>query len=301
MSNLTRRQFALMAGAGLAAGNLARAEQGKLTAGEIVERIKKNLGVPWPADDPTYRDTFKIGGPDSVVAGIATSFGGNLRVLQLAQKAGLNMIIVHEPTFWSDADVVPPGARWGGTNCDAACQADPLYKLKLDFAQRNNLVVWRIHDHWHAHQPDGIKLGFNKAVGWIPYQVDGSDRRWNIPPTTLGDLAKFLAKTLESRSVRVIGDPNLRVVKVAYGGHGLAQNMEALQVADCIIVSEAREYDSFEYARDTVLSGAQKGAIFISHESGEDAGMDEFARWLKPFVPEVPVRLISTTDEFWTV
>src|SRR5580692_7314440 len=99
MSTLTRRHFAQMASAGLAAGSLMGAQQGKLTAGEVVDRIKKNLGVPWPADDPTFRDTFKIAGPDTVVTGIATSFGGNLRVLQLAQKAGLNMIIVHEPTF----------------------------------------------------------------------------------------------------------------------------------------------------------------------------------------------------------
>ena len=32
-----------------------------MTAGEIVERIKKNLGAPWR--DTTYRDTFKFGGP----------------------------------------------------------------------------------------------------------------------------------------------------------------------------------------------------------------------------------------------
>ena len=293
MHSVSRRQFVLMAGAGLAAGSnlatakLAWAQQGKLTAGEIVDRIKKNLGIPW--NDKSYRDTFKIGGPDSPVTGIATTFGTNLRVMQLAAKAGLNMIIPHEPTFYSDADVI----EW--------LKDDPVYKMKLDFAKRNNMVVWRIHDHWHAHKPDGIKLGWNKAVGWVPYQVDGNLSRWNIPPTTLGDLAKFLAKTLESRSVRIIGDPNLRVVKVAYGGHGLAQNMEALPVADCIIVSEAREYDSFEYARDTVLSGAKKGAIFISHQAGEDMGMDEFARWIKPFVPEVPVRFIATTDEFWTV
>jgi putative NIF3 family GTP cyclohydrolase 1 type 2 len=301
MSNLSRRQFALMAGAGLVAGNLALAQNGKLTAGEVVARIKKNIGAPWPADDPTFRDTFKISGPDAVVRGIATSFGGNLRVLQLAQKAGLNMIIVHEPTFWSDADVRTPGTRGGATECDAACQADPLFKLKLDYATRNNLVVWRIHDHWHARQPDGIKLGWNKAMGWVQFQVDGDLGRWNIPPTTLGELTKYVVKTLETRSVRVVGDPNLPVSRVAYGSHGLAQNMEAIAGADCTIVSEAREYDSFEYARDTVLSGAKKGVIFISHEAGEDEGMNEFARWLKPYVPEVPVRFIATTDEFWTV
>ena len=301
MHTLTRRRFSLLAGAGLVAVDVARARQASLTAGEVVARIKKNLGVPWPADDPSFRDTFKIGGPDAIVSGIATSFGGNLRVLQLARKAGLNMVIVHEPTFYSDADVRTPGTRGGQTECDAACQADPLFKLKLDWATRNNIVVWRIHDHWHARQPDGIKTGWIRAMGWERYQVAGDINHWNLPPTTLGRLAKYVARTLDTRSVRVIGDPGLRVSRVAYGSHGLAQNMEAIAGADCTIVSEAREYDSFEYARDTVLSGAQRGVIFISHESGEDAGMDEFARWLRPFVPEVPVRLVSTTDEFWTV
>jgi hypothetical protein len=173
--------------------------------------------------------------------------------------------------------------------------------MKLGWANHNRLVVWRIHDHWHAIKPDGIRLGWNNDLGWTRYQVDGSDRLWDLPPTTLGELAKSLTKALQSRSVRVIGDPNLRVVRVAYGGHGLAQNMEALQQGGCVIVSEAREYDSFEYARDAVLSGARKGAVFISHQAGEDLGMDEFARWLKPIVPEVPVRFVPTTDEFWRV
>ena len=99
MNTLSRRQFALLAGASLSAGNLARAQKGKLTAGQVVERIQKNIGAPWPDNDPTFRDWFKIGGPDQTVTGIATSFGGNLRVLQLAHKAGMNMVIVHEPTF----------------------------------------------------------------------------------------------------------------------------------------------------------------------------------------------------------
>ena len=287
MSILSRRLFARMAGAGLAAGNLARAQKGSLTAGEVVDRVKKNLGIPW--NDTGFRDTFKIGGPDAVVAGIATSFGGNLRVLQLAQKAGLNMIIVHEPTFYSDGDRID------------LVKDDPLYKLKLEWANRNNIVVWRIHDNWHAHKPDGIRLGWNNDLGWTRYQVDGNPGLWDLPPTTLGEFAKSLARSLESRSVRVIGDPNLRVARVAYGSHNLEGNMAALRAADCAIVSETREYDSFEYARDTVLSGAKKGAIFISHQAGEDMGMDEFARWVKPFVPEVPVRWIPTTDEFWTV
>ena len=301
MNTLSRRQFALLAGAGLLAGGVARAANGRITAGEVVARIRKNIGSPWPDDDPTFRDWYKIGGPEQTVTGIATSFGGNLRVLQIAQKSGLNMVIVHEPTFYSDADIRHPGTKGGQTECDAACQADPLFIQKLDWATRNNIVVWRIHDHIHARKPDGIKLGWNEAMGWEKYQINGDIERWKLPPTTLGALAKYVAMKLETRSVRVIGDPGLPVSTVNYGSHGLAQNMPAIVGADATIVSEAREYDSFEYARDTVSSGAKKGVIFISHESGEDAGMGWFANWLKPLVPEVPVKLVSTTDEFWTV
>jgi putative NIF3 family GTP cyclohydrolase 1 type 2 len=287
MHSVSRRDFVAMAGAILAASKLAQGQQGKLTAGEVVDRVKKNLGIPWNAS--TYRDTFKIGGPDSQVTGICTTFGTNYRVMQLAQKAGLNMIITHEPTFWSDADRID------------LVKDDPLYKVKLDYATKNNMVVWRIHDHAHAHKPDFIHTGFNTAIGWNKYVVDGNPSRYDLPPTTLGELAKYVAKTLDSRSVRVIGDPNLRVVKVGYGSHGLEQNMTQIQSVDCLLVSEAREYDSFEYVRDTILSGAKKGAIFISHQAGEDEGMNEFARWLKPLVTEVPIRFIPTTDEFWTV
>jgi len=163
------------------------------------------------------------------------------------------------------------------------------------------MIVWRIHDHWHARKPDGIATGWNKGMGWEQYQINGSLRDFKIPETTLGELAKQVARKLKTKSVRVVGDPSLKVSLVSRGGHGLAQNMEALPKADCILVSETREYDSFEYARDTVLSGAHKGAIFISHASGEDLGMEEFAHWLKPLVPEVPIQFIPTTDEFWTV
>ena len=297
MSKLSRRQFALMAGTGLAAGRLAQAQpqQGKLTAGEVVARIKKNIGIPW--NDMTYRDLYRIGGPGSPVAGISTTFGTNLNLMQRSVKAGLNMIITHEPTFWTDADVVPPGGPSGGTFCELTCQADPLYKAKLDYAVSNKVVVWRIHDHIHRMEPDLISVGLSNRLNWTRYQVGGNLERWDIPPTTLGELARYVAKALDTRSVRVIGDPNLRVAKIGFG-RGVGRPG---QEVDCNIGSDCREYDAYEYARDACLSSGKKGAIYIAHEAHEDPGMEEFAKWLKPFVPEVPVQYVSTTDEFWSV
>ena len=91
--------------------------------------------------------------------------------------------------------------------------------------------------------------------------------------------------------------------EVAHGGHQPEQNMAAMQLpgVDCILVSETKEYDSFEYVRDAIRTGTKKGAIFISHVTGEDEGMRFFAEWSQPFLPEIPVKYIATTDEYWTV
>ena len=56
-----------------------------MTAGEIVDRIKKNLGAPWRQN--TYRDTFKSGGPDTPVTGIATTVFVTMDMLERAVAA----------------------------------------------------------------------------------------------------------------------------------------------------------------------------------------------------------------------
>src|SRR5215471_19039543 len=103
-----------------------------LTAGEVVARIKANLGIPWR--DSTYRDTFKFGGAGTEVTGIATAMFCNFDVVQRAAEAGLNMIIPHEDTYWNDRDD------------QTIVSGDPLYQIKKDFLKQHNIVIFRIHD-----------------------------------------------------------------------------------------------------------------------------------------------------------
>jgi len=285
-SDISRRQFVYAASAALLARPLRLRAQAGPTAREVVDRIKRHVGIPW--NDSTYRDTFKVGNPGARVTGIASTFMSTLDVIQRAKGAGLNFIITHEPTFWSDADVTT-----GLTD-------DPLYRLKVDYVEKNQMVVWRFHDHWHARKPDGIFAGWNRALGWDRYVAPDNERRYLLPPTTLGAIATHVASALQSRSVRVVGDPATPVRTVARGAHTLSGNMAVMPNADALLVSEAREWDSIEYARDTVLSGQAKGIILVSHEAGEEAGMDECARWLRSFVAEVPVEFIPTRDLLWT-
>lgn len=287
MDGITRRQFAVLAGAGVVAPVLRFPQVSKatLTAGEVVARIKQRIGIPW--NDKTYRDTFKTGGPDTRVTGIASTFMSTFDVLKRAHAAGRNLIVTHEPTFWSDADTV------------TELQNDPMYRIKLQYANEHDIAIWRFHDHWHAMKPDGILLGWNKALGWDKYQAADNQRVYNIPETTLGEVATHIARALNSRSVRAIGDPSLKIRTVGRGAHTLNGNMAVLPLVDMVLISEAREWDSIEYIRDSIAAGQKKGMVLVSHEAGEEAGMDECARWLKTFVSEVPVEFIPTRDLLW--
>ena len=57
--------------------------QAPLTARDVVERIKQNIGVPWT--EPTV-DTFKDGDPATPVTGIAVTMMATFDVLRRAAR-----------------------------------------------------------------------------------------------------------------------------------------------------------------------------------------------------------------------
>ena len=71
------------------APTVSRAQQ-PLTARDVIERIKQNIGVPWT--EPTV-DTFKDGDPATPVTGIAVTMMATFDVLQRAGARGANLVI----------------------------------------------------------------------------------------------------------------------------------------------------------------------------------------------------------------
>src|SRR4051794_514770 len=133
----TRRDF-FAAGAGALAAAQALQGAAALTAKDVLERIQKNVGVPWRAETV---DTIKSGSLDTPVTGIATTMMATLDVCQRAAAAGKNFVITHEPTFYAHEDK------------SDAIKDDPVYRFKQEFLDKNKMVVLRFHDHWHAHKP----------------------------------------------------------------------------------------------------------------------------------------------------
>jgi len=177
--------------------------QPRPTARQIIERIQKNVGVPWTT--PTV-DTFKAGNPDEPISGIAVTMMATLDVLEHAAASGRNLVITHEPTFYNHLDSTDQLEK----------QSDAVLAAKQKFIQDHHLVVWRFHDHWHARKPDGILLGMTNALGWEKFQNSADQRLFTVPETTLDKLAESVKRKLNVRTLRVVGDAKMKLTKVGF-------------------------------------------------------------------------------------
>jgi putative NIF3 family GTP cyclohydrolase 1 type 2 len=271
--------------------SVAVAQQGRVTARELVEEIKKQVGVEWKKDTV---DTFKAGNPDTVVTGVAVTMMATMNVLERASAKGLNFVITHEPTFYAHLDT-PEGIP----------ESDPVWAEKRAFIEKHGLVVWRFHDHWHMRKPDGIEAGVVRVLGWEKFQRPDNQYLFVMPEITLKELAEQVSRKLDSSVVRVVGEPEMKITKLGLspGAAGSQREIHALEQDDVqvLLVGETREWETVEYAADAVSEGRNKALIVLGHVPSEQPGMEECARWLKGFVKNLPVEFVPAKQPFWVV
>jgi putative NIF3 family GTP cyclohydrolase 1 type 2 len=308
MQPISRRKFVALTATGIAAAPLAmmaRPIGDPISAQEVLDRIRKNIGVDWKPDTV---DGFKAGDPSSSVTGIATTSLATLNVLDSAMKAGANLIITSEPTFFSRADLPTPPVRRSfrpgaaQTSAPETPPPDPVFTGKVDFIKKHKLVVIRLSDHWRLRRPDPFALGLTDALGWAKFAGAGDAGHVSIPETTLDTLVTHVKKSLNSRGgMRIVGNPGLRIRKVAFlpGSTPIQASIATLPDVDVIVAGEVREWETPEYVRDKVAMGGKKALILVGRVVSEDPGMKVCAQWLRTIVPEAASTWVSAGDPYW--
>jgi len=284
---LSRRRF-MTAGVGSASLAATGAQaQATLTAGAILERMKTEIGGPWRDGGV---DHFTAGGPDTVVRGISSVMMCSLDALKDSLKAGCNMVITHEPTYWSHQDRLDE------------LQDDPLYKVKLDYVTRNNMAVYHMHDHWHALRPvDGIHVGTANVLGWTQCMHKDNPRYYTVPSMTLLEMARHIQSRMKARTMRVIGDPTMpvRELYASYGNFGGLGGAQILDNVDVMVIGEAQDWDLPMFVQDSVAAGRKKAFIVIGHVLSEQWGMEYAAQWLRGLIREIPCKYVPIIEPYW--
>ena len=273
-----------------------------MTVQEIINAIICKTGLePLPADKTC--DQLMTGHPDQEVTGIATTFMATVEVIRQAADLGINLIITHEPTWFTGRDDID----W--------LVGDPVYLAKKELIEQKGIAIWRFHDHMHFAAEDGIFAGIDREFGWQAYRMApaGSimpghfDGCYQIPKTTLAELCRFFKQKLSMDVIQIIGDPGQTVERVSIlpGGGSLGLGSESMPMRlmrernlDLIICGEILEWTLPAYVRDATQLGMGKAILVLGHERSEEPGMKHLASWLQPIAGNLKVVFLDAKEPF---
>lgn len=258
------------------------------TIQQVIDRILQDIP---DAPLPDTVDTFKSGDPTQEVKGIVTTFLASYAVIEQAVALGANLIITHEPTFYSHLDTVD----W--------LENSAVYRAKRQLLEDNGIVVWRFHDHIHRHEPDGIASGVMQALGWEEAWTDRELPVVQVPPMTIRALAEHLKTRLGAQTVRVIGDLERMVERVcifvgAAPGEWHIAFLSEHEDVDVMVAGEINEWETVEYVRDAIAQGRQLALIVVGHANSEEPGMAWLVPWLQERLPGLPITHVPVGDPF---
>ena len=226
-------------------------------------------------------DTVKYGDIEQECTGIVTSCALTINVIREAIRLKANLIIVHEPCFYTHDDTTD----WLADN--------EVFIEKTKLLKEHGIVVWRNHDHMHTAKPDEIFLGLIRRLGWEKQERINTEDRfihiYEIPPVTVKDLAAHLKETLHLTSGRMVGNPDATVSRVAFCGHIFpswdAEEQKSTRLfsrsdIDAYIAFECIEWTGMGYIRDAVQLGKAKALLQPGHFATEEPGMEYLAEKL---------------------
>ena len=258
------------------------------TVKQVIDIILREIpNAPFPKTV----DQLRSGSMEQEVTGIVTTMFPTIEVIERTAKAGANFIIAHETPFYNNQDET----EW--------LQQDDAYRYKIGLLDKYKIAIWRFHDYWHSHKPDGIIMGNLIKLGWEKYFDSNTPRLLTLPAAmSLKSIVSLAKERLGIPSVRVIGNlkQECKTIYMAFGYMDSRMQIAAIQQykPDLILSGETREWETVERVRDGQLMGQKTALLVLSHSVSEEAGMEYAAKWLQPKVPGVKITHIASMNPF---
>jgi putative NIF3 family GTP cyclohydrolase 1 type 2 len=249
-----------------------------------------------PVPEPSV-DRIIVGDPETIVRGIAVVWTPSWDALRDALAAGCNVVVAHEPTFFSHLDLDGFEEHAGQVSASARAAMVPTRDAKLKWLQENKLVVIRSHDVVDQ-MPDGVPDALVKHLGFSERDVLVKKNPYRLirisPAVPAEQLAKRLAKsfaTIGQPGVAFYGDPQRMVEKLGVGtGYGCVPWEFVKLGADmCVTIDDRiKTWIETEWADDAGFP-----MIVIHHGTSEEWGVHSLHEKLTAAFPQLPVKLLK--------
>lgn len=215
-------------------------------------------------------DTFKHGDPETEVKAAAVTWMLTMSVIDEVKSLGANLVITHEPTFYTHTDDVEQ------------VKNDPVYLAKRERLDEAALTVLRIHDSWDTWPDIGI-VGSLAALLELT-ELDARDRGRKVygmkGPCRLDAFACLVRDRLGMDAVGMMGDGERRIrrVSLACGAMGGLDSMRKFLSLrpDVIVAGELSHWQDVRFLEDNGCS-----LVLTDHAASENPGMRSLAEFVQ--------------------
>jgi putative NIF3 family GTP cyclohydrolase 1 type 2 len=229
--------------------------------------------TPW-IDRSQSVDGVLYGSGKRQVKRVSTVWMPSLQVVREASRGGVDLLIVHEPLFYShqtDSRMV------------ASTKAA---REKAASAELTDLVIARLHDVLDQAPDFGIPYALGRFLDLGEPQKVGADRyhhRYQLKEeTTVDAFAEHIAKKVArfgDPGVQVIGDGSQQVKTVGVGTGAITKPTEFRKLGcDLFLLTDD---GSTYYSEVQQCIDSNEPVIRLNHGSSEEPGMEQFADWLQ--------------------
>lgn len=233
-------------------------------------------------------DTWKAGDPEKEIHKVAVCFIITKTVLEKAKAWGADLIITHEPTFYTNLDILGE---------------DEVSQEKKRLVEASGITIVRFHDHMHLADPDLIHKGFLEALP-ISYHLAERALAEFDRPMTPRELAKMLREKLDLSCIRLIGNTDFPATRfhLGLGDTNSDLMLERLKAkkAQVLLCGETCEWKVGEFVRDAGEMGFPMAMLILGHAGSERDGMKALASFLQKKHPDLAFSYLECGEIYQT-
>jgi putative NIF3 family GTP cyclohydrolase 1 type 2 len=254
------------------AGQTGPMDMKKMTAGDLNTYLRSLIQVEEPSVDRII-----IGEPGTPVRKIGTAWMPYWKTCRQAVRDGVNVLVVHEPTFYAHRDL--EAREWINIEHPGAGQQKYLDQRdeKASWIRENGLVIIRCHDVWDKFPDIGIPYAFGQALGFPNADIIRRETYYNVyktEPAPAIEMARYIASRLSvagQPGVAFYGDEKTTVRSVGVGTGCICDPMQYMQLGPDLFIAiddTVRTWIQTAYAEDT-----GHPLVVVNHGTSEEFGI----------------------------
>jgi putative NIF3 family GTP cyclohydrolase 1 type 2 len=257
-----------------------------ITAGDLQNFLRSLCSVREPSVDRII-----TGDPGTKIKKAGTAWTPYFRTLKDAVSKGVNVLVVHEPTFYIHWDLDKKGQDYFNTPSPSRDQYLEALETKKKWIGDNGLVIIRSHDVPDIIKNFGIPFGLGQKLGFKNSDIIRSKDFYNVYKIEKDSAANVAAKIagklkdFNQPGVAFYGDPDRIVSTVGLGTGCICDPQQYAELKPDLVIAiddTIRTWIQTTYSEDT-----GNPLVVINHGTSEEMGMRLFNDFLKRNIPSL--------------